>query len=604
MAMHSSAERSVRDVASRLGLTEDVLSNVCLRMKHEYVLEEWQLPALDSFQWNILGAPIGLAAAIHISIQDGQETSILRNLQHHNSIMTSTIQNLRQSFDDNDVEGEERSNDAVIPSSDNDEKISAEILALLSFSKEIIANPEKKKILLLEENENSEEKEYSSLEENKANFSDPISDNHTSKMTDPLQYEETKEEVDNELDVLLATDIKLVTQTSDDDQQQDLESSKKRNEKVDNEEAELLEDTRNVKEEAKAPVVNYDTYISTTGDPSAPPSVEGTVAVKKNTEDPSHAPAALGNETILLEATLLSNENAVASIESATENGAEDHPPSSSNEDISTSSPGKNIIDSANSKEDQWTTSAKKYMGASTGTSSESYTGEPSISSQDGNNVVSNETVADKDLTLTERSTEVNNKDSMTLSTSKGTDASTEITFGENHQIPSASSPGGNLAHTKTARKNISKDNLSIPSVNTESVLISSSLLPPHQNRRSPQRTISKSIWDQNSLSDFEKDGENDDDDDDSIISSASTFHHRASSLEALYFTSSMSISIPDEDENTVVTSNVSPGVRQQQQQLQHRRRSHQEVSVIESYVSLLIHPISKRLLHSTTFLL
>lgn len=68
----SPAEMQVREIASKIGLFEDsvVLEAVCQRMRKEYVVEEWQLPDLDSRQWEKMNAPIGLAVAVkHISTQ-------------------------------------------------------------------------------------------------------------------------------------------------------------------------------------------------------------------------------------------------------------------------------------------------------------------------------------------------------------------------------------------------------------------------------------------------------------------------------------------------------------------------------------------------------
>jgi len=67
----SSAEHSVRKVASRLGIPN--VEHVVEQMKQEYVLTDWQLSALDSFQWKSLGAPIGLAVAVHQIIQQQQQ---------------------------------------------------------------------------------------------------------------------------------------------------------------------------------------------------------------------------------------------------------------------------------------------------------------------------------------------------------------------------------------------------------------------------------------------------------------------------------------------------------------------------------------------------
>lgn len=68
--LSSPAEIQVREIASRIGLFEDseILATVCQKMRKEYIVEEWQLPALDSRQWEKMHAPIGLAAAVkHVS---------------------------------------------------------------------------------------------------------------------------------------------------------------------------------------------------------------------------------------------------------------------------------------------------------------------------------------------------------------------------------------------------------------------------------------------------------------------------------------------------------------------------------------------------------
>jgi len=72
----SPAENQVRDIASRIGLHEDseILATVCHKMRKEYVVEEWQLPVLDSRQWERLHAPIGLAVAVrHLSAHQFRE---------------------------------------------------------------------------------------------------------------------------------------------------------------------------------------------------------------------------------------------------------------------------------------------------------------------------------------------------------------------------------------------------------------------------------------------------------------------------------------------------------------------------------------------------
>lgn len=64
--LSSPAEIQVREIASRIGISGDseILATVCHKMRKEYVVEEWQLPALDSRQWEKMHAPIGLAVAV------------------------------------------------------------------------------------------------------------------------------------------------------------------------------------------------------------------------------------------------------------------------------------------------------------------------------------------------------------------------------------------------------------------------------------------------------------------------------------------------------------------------------------------------------------
>eukprot|EP00980_Cylindrotheca_fusiformis_P028821 scaffold22653_cov119-Cylindrotheca_fusiformis.AAC.2 len=114
---YSSAERSVREIASHLGVSN--IEQVCAKMRTEYVLEEWQLPALDSFQWKSLDAPIGLAVAVHqicqgkaISVPQvravvQKESSIVQDLDLHNHMMQSALLGLRNSFDEKEEEKED-----------------------------------------------------------------------------------------------------------------------------------------------------------------------------------------------------------------------------------------------------------------------------------------------------------------------------------------------------------------------------------------------------------------------------------------------------------------------------------------------------------------
>jgi hypothetical protein len=62
----SEAEMYLVQIAADVGIDKNsaVLKVVCQRMKEEYLVSTWQLSVLDSYQWQQLGAPIGLAAAV------------------------------------------------------------------------------------------------------------------------------------------------------------------------------------------------------------------------------------------------------------------------------------------------------------------------------------------------------------------------------------------------------------------------------------------------------------------------------------------------------------------------------------------------------------
>ncbi|KAL3930137.1 MAG: hypothetical protein SGBAC_011892, partial [Bacillariaceae sp.] len=133
----SSAERSVREVASRLGIPN--VEHVVQQMKQEYVLTDWQLSALDSFQWKSMGAPIGLAVAVHQIIQQDQQLQQQQGQQkmpyvlpsdaeieaaqesemsqdQHNDVMDSAILGIHNST--NDEEEKEGSADGAAEEND------------------------------------------------------------------------------------------------------------------------------------------------------------------------------------------------------------------------------------------------------------------------------------------------------------------------------------------------------------------------------------------------------------------------------------------------------------------------------------------------------
>jgi len=106
VVVSSPAELQVREIASKIGLQEDseVLATVCNKMRKEFVVEEWQLPALDSRQWEKMHAPIGLAVAVkHISsyrlreqlnrrslLEQEQEQELEQNLNNNSQVHNET----------------------------------------------------------------------------------------------------------------------------------------------------------------------------------------------------------------------------------------------------------------------------------------------------------------------------------------------------------------------------------------------------------------------------------------------------------------------------------------------------------------------------------
>mmetsp|Transcript_1795 Transcript_1795/g.4182 ORF Transcript_1795/g.4182 Transcript_1795/m.4182 type:complete len:536 (-) Transcript_1795:469-2076(-) len=103
--LSSPAEIQVREIASKIGLFEDskVLAAVCQRMRKEYVVEEWQLPDLDSRQWEKMNAPIGLAVAVkHLSTQRIQE----QELQIQQLLNESLRSHYSEEKEEDDVEPE------------------------------------------------------------------------------------------------------------------------------------------------------------------------------------------------------------------------------------------------------------------------------------------------------------------------------------------------------------------------------------------------------------------------------------------------------------------------------------------------------------------
>ena len=104
----SPAERCVREIATKfVGMSKtessrQILDKVCDRMRSEFVIEEWQLSGLDSYQWKLLDAPVGLAVAVQqlsrgIPMANKSDSVILQDLDRHNKMMQAAMRELSQS---------------------------------------------------------------------------------------------------------------------------------------------------------------------------------------------------------------------------------------------------------------------------------------------------------------------------------------------------------------------------------------------------------------------------------------------------------------------------------------------------------------------------
>ena len=112
------AELQVREIASKIGLFDDseILATVCHKMRKEYVVEEWQLPALDSRQWEKMQAPIGLAVAVqHISSHQLREQEImeLRLREEYNN----NVQTYNNNLHNESLLEDEKEEDPIVSSS-------------------------------------------------------------------------------------------------------------------------------------------------------------------------------------------------------------------------------------------------------------------------------------------------------------------------------------------------------------------------------------------------------------------------------------------------------------------------------------------------------
>jgi hypothetical protein len=66
----SSAAALIQIAAYRIDLPQGTLENILYRLREECIEEEWQLKFMDSYNWQALGAPIGLVATVRSCLQN------------------------------------------------------------------------------------------------------------------------------------------------------------------------------------------------------------------------------------------------------------------------------------------------------------------------------------------------------------------------------------------------------------------------------------------------------------------------------------------------------------------------------------------------------
>ena len=109
------AEEYIHRIAKHVGMTDDdagnQLTNLFKNMKQQYVTTQWQLSNLDSYQWQSLGAPIGLVSG-------------LRHFSNSNHNQDSSTSSSSSSFDAVDNAKSNTSNRKATPSHNKKPKIS------------------------------------------------------------------------------------------------------------------------------------------------------------------------------------------------------------------------------------------------------------------------------------------------------------------------------------------------------------------------------------------------------------------------------------------------------------------------------------------------
>jgi hypothetical protein len=79
----------------RIDLEQDRIDQVLESLSKECIKEEWQLRHIDSIQWNLLKAPIGLVASVRACLEEHEEDRNLTMLNAHYAMLMEEQLNLQ-----------------------------------------------------------------------------------------------------------------------------------------------------------------------------------------------------------------------------------------------------------------------------------------------------------------------------------------------------------------------------------------------------------------------------------------------------------------------------------------------------------------------------
>ncbi|CAJ1936315.1 unnamed protein product [Cylindrotheca closterium] len=112
------AENVVREVADILGAEEKLINQMCENMEKELILQEWQLSALEASEWRLLGAPIGVAAAIRkLASEDAQRGSNFESFRKNEA--PASMFSTRSTFAKSLTQAVRAGNEAESPASEH-----------------------------------------------------------------------------------------------------------------------------------------------------------------------------------------------------------------------------------------------------------------------------------------------------------------------------------------------------------------------------------------------------------------------------------------------------------------------------------------------------